>query len=141
MNVLRHAVAPLARDGRFFGAVVQTGSHVGSMRALAEGAADVAAIDCVTFAFAQDSPEVAGLPLHVLGNTVQTPGLPLIASSSLSPQHVELLRYALQSALESNPERARALRLRDFAQTTREDYAALVDLENQAIALGYPRLG
>ena len=53
MNVFRHAVAPLARDGAFFSAVLRTGSHLGSLRAVVDNRADVAAIDCVTFARSQ----------------------------------------------------------------------------------------
>ncbi|SPK77131.1 conserved protein of unknown function (plasmid) [Cupriavidus taiwanensis] len=54
MNALRHAVAPLARAHRFFGAVVQTGSHLASLAAVGDGHADVAAIDCVTLAYAAE---------------------------------------------------------------------------------------
>src|ERR1700742_4605908 len=50
MNVFRHAVAPLARDRAFFSAVLRTDSHLGSLRAVIDNRADVAAIDCVTFA-------------------------------------------------------------------------------------------
>ena len=82
MNVFRHAVAPLARDGAFFSAVLRTGSHLGSLRAVVENRADVAAIDCVTFAFVCDElPELARR-VRQIGVTAASPGLPLIASSN-----------------------------------------------------------
>ena len=49
-SALRSAVAPLARDGGFFSQVIETGGHVQSARAVAEGRADLAALDCVTYA-------------------------------------------------------------------------------------------
>ena len=49
-NALRHAVAPLASEGRFFLDQVVTGSHCASTAAVACGAADLCAIDCVTWA-------------------------------------------------------------------------------------------
>jgi ABC-type phosphate/phosphonate transport system substrate-binding protein len=140
MNVFRHAVAPFAAEGRFFSAVIETGSHVGSLKAIIEGTADVAAIDCVTFAYAQEIAEIARAPLHVIGYTMQTPGLPLIASASVAPDVVAKLRDALGRALNADPARARALRLRGFASLARSDYAALIDLESEAIAKGYPKL-
>jgi len=42
---LMDATAPLARDGGFLGGAWITGSHASSIRAVAEGAADLAAID------------------------------------------------------------------------------------------------
>ena len=44
-NILRHEVAPLAEAGSFFAEVVDSGSHGGSMAAVAEGRADLAAVD------------------------------------------------------------------------------------------------
>ena len=49
-NALRALVAPLAKDGRFFGDVRVSGGHSESLAQVARGEADVAAIDCVTFA-------------------------------------------------------------------------------------------
>ena len=49
MNLFRAAIAPIAM-GAFFAKVVATGSHVASLRAVAAGEADLAAVDCVSFA-------------------------------------------------------------------------------------------
>jgi ABC-type phosphate/phosphonate transport system substrate-binding protein len=64
--------------GLRLGVVFETGGHLASARAVAQGKADLAAIDAVTWrlicrfeSFATD--------LHVIGQTRQTPGLPLIA--------------------------------------------------------------
>ena len=76
--ILHHA-APLAVAGRFFGAVVATGAHRASVRAVAEGAADIAAIDAVSWSLARRFvPAAARLRVRFL--TEPTPGLPLIAA-------------------------------------------------------------
>ena len=49
VNLFRAAIAPLARDGRFFSSVIETGGHRNSIAAIIAGKADVAAIDCVTY--------------------------------------------------------------------------------------------
>ena len=48
-NLFRAAVAPRAREGRFFGRIIETGSHSNSIAAVVEGRADSAAIDCITY--------------------------------------------------------------------------------------------
>ena len=50
MNLFRAAIAPVAGGAPFFRAIVVTGSHEASMAAVAEGRADLASIDCVSFA-------------------------------------------------------------------------------------------
>lgn len=140
MNVFRHAVAPLAEGGRFFSAVLRTGSHLGSLRAVAENRADVAAIDCVTFAFIRDGlPELAR-QVRAIGSTAAAPGLPLIASRQVPAPTVEALRSALEEARAAQPERAKRLRLKGFSTLTLKDYARITQLENEARAAGYARL-
>lgn len=79
-GVWRALLAPLLpQGGRFFGGVAMTGAHVASVRAVASGVADVAAIDAATWELAlRHVPEAAAL--RVLTSTPQTPGLPLITA-------------------------------------------------------------
>jgi ABC-type phosphate/phosphonate transport system substrate-binding protein len=139
-NALRHAVAPLAHSGRFFSSTVQTGSHVASLQAVAERRADVAAIDCVTMAFVRDEQPVLAQAVKAIGWTRMSPGLPLIASKSVSADLVAALRRALHEAIAAQPERARRLRLKGFEVLSMDDYARITQLENEAVELGYPRL-
>ncbi|WGS52822.1 PhnD/SsuA/transferrin family substrate-binding protein [Paraburkholderia sp. D15] len=144
MNVLRHAVAPLARDGRFFSEVLRTGSHLGSLRAVAEDRADIAAIDCVTFAFVCDEMPELARQVRPIGTTAASPGLPIVASKQVPETTVQALRDALNQTLgdtlAGHPERAKRLRLRGFSALTLADYARIEQLENEARAAGYPRL-
>jgi ABC-type phosphate/phosphonate transport system substrate-binding protein len=139
-NLLRAATAPFARGQPFFAEVVETGSHGASIAALAASAADIAAIDCVTWGnVARFAPERVAA-LRVLGETPKTPGLPLISRGSASDAEVALLRAALDRAA-ADPALAETraiLGLSHFATLTEADYDAVLQLERDAIALGYP---
>jgi ABC-type phosphate/phosphonate transport system substrate-binding protein len=91
--ILHHA-APLARDGRFFGWVLETGAHVDSVDRVAAGHADMAAIDLVTWGHCLRHRPAAGR-LRVLMLTDPTPGLPYIAAPGAD---VAALRAALAEA-------------------------------------------
>lgn len=140
MNALRHAAAPLARDGRFFASVVWTGSHLNSLRALAESTADVAAIDCVTLALLRDANPGLLQGVRPIGTTASAPGLPFIASRELGEQHVAALFDALVHALAADGERARVLRLRGFARPAPGDYVVIEHMAQIAAEFGYPDL-
>lgn len=142
-NALRALVAPLAEDGRFFGAVIFTGAHLRSMVAVRRGEADVAAVDCVTFALAaRDQPE-ATHGLRILCRTAPgVPGLPLITGAATPPADVERLRDALRAAAADpalSDARAGML-LRGFAVLPPEAYEACLAMERGAVAAGYPEL-
>ena len=139
-NAFRHAVAPLARDGRFFGATLCTGSHVGSIEALAANRADVAAIDCVTMAYLRDARPDLTREVREIGWTQASPGLPLVAAASVPANWIDALRQALNDALAARPERARQLRINGFKTLTLDDYAPIVQMEEAARVAGYPRL-
>lgn len=75
---------------------IVTGSHRASIRAVAEGRADFAAIDCRSWAYALDH-EPAARTLTVTGWTALRPGLPFITSRT-TPHP---LRTSLADALAS----------------------------------------
>ena len=97
-NALRGLVAPLARDGAFFGDQRLTGSHRASLAAVRSGSADIAAIDCVSLAgFRRHDPDLLR-GLRVVGATPSAPGLPLVTSGTTSPADLAALRRALHAA-------------------------------------------
>lgn len=138
-NTLRHAVAPLARGGRFFGAVVETGGHGASAAAVAEGRADVAALDSVTHALlARYRPDsVAGL--RVIGRTATAPNLPFITRGAASDEEVERLRLALAETFADRDlaEARDALLLTAVAVLPESSYDAILAMEAAARAQGY----
>lgn len=140
VNLLRAAIAPLARNGRFFSSVIETGGHRASIDAVAEGKADVAAIDCVTYGntLRFDPERLAGI--RILTETVKGPGLPFITRAEASDEEVSILRKALQDAI-ADPSLAQVretLSLKGFVALDDEAYEPLAELEREAHRLGYP---
>lgn len=76
---------------------VLTGAHRNSVRAVAEGVADIAAIDAVAFELAKAYEQDAISSVEVIGYSAPKPGLPLITSLDLS-QHIEKLFHAVYDA-------------------------------------------
>ncbi|QBR01287.1 phosphate/phosphite/phosphonate ABC transporter substrate-binding protein [Paraburkholderia pallida] len=140
MNALRHAVAPYAREGRFFSSVAWVGSHLNALRALGAGEADVAAIDCVTLAYVRDALPELLRDVRMIGATALAPGLPFVASRALPAGDATRLRDALDLACAADAARAKALRLRGFVRLASADYAAIQLCADEARALGYPEL-
>lgn len=141
MNLFRRAIAPLAHGRPFFSAVVKTHGHLASLRALAiDRSADVAAIDCVSFAFMREHlPELAA-GVRIIGVTQTAPALPFIASQALDAEALPLLADALDDALRADRPLAARLRLKRFVRLERGDYEAIHRIEREARELGYPRL-
>ena len=140
MNLLRSAVAPLAGGRPFFASVIETGGHLASLQALQDDRADVAAIDCVSFAFALDHRPDLALGLVEIGTTRSAPGLPLIASKRVPAEAVDALSAALTDAVAHDRALARRLKLDSFARRPLDDYARILEIEMDAVERGYPRL-
>jgi len=143
MNVFRYAIARFNPSAVFFSSVVQTGGHLHSLEAVADGTADVAAIDCVSYQLIRDHwPELVD-QVRCIGFSVETCGLPFVLPrSSIRDTDLGLLIDNLNQALAHTPETIRnRLHLLRFDPVVLEDYQPIVDLENSAIDAGYPRLG
>jgi ABC-type phosphate/phosphonate transport system substrate-binding protein len=142
MNLLRAEIAPLAQGSPFFGAVTITGGHAASVEAVATGRADVAAIDCITWAHLQRLRPSRMQGLKVLGWTQATPGLPLIAAATMDAAVLAALRQAL-AEVAADPALAAvraALMLDGFETLPEGAYDAILALERDAIGQGYPSL-
>lgn len=141
-NILRATFAPLARDGRFFGRVVQSGGHIRSCALVQTGEVDLASVDCITYAlYARHAPQRV-LGTRILAFTAPAPGLPYITAAATVPDTLARLRAGLQAAMDDPalaPVRD-ALLIAGMAILPQDAYATIRDAENQAIALGYPDL-
>jgi ABC-type phosphate/phosphonate transport system substrate-binding protein len=141
-NLLRAVIAPLAIDGRFFGSVVVSGSHLRSVEMVASGEADVASVDCVSFAhFQRFYPAVVG-KLRVLAWTPSSPSLPFITARSASDAMVEALRAALAAVFDDDrlaPVREQLL-LSGVDLAPREGFDEVLALELRAVEQGYPTI-
>ena len=97
----------LARDRKALGMappdnaeIIWTGSHRASIRAVAAGETDYAAIDCVTWAIAQEH-EPAAKDVYVAGWTASRPALPLITSLRNDGETLARIRRAVLSAISA----------------------------------------
>ena len=142
MNLLRAAVAPLAEDGPFFGSVVVSGSHLRSVEMVASGEADVASVDCVSFAhFHRFYPSLVS-GVRVLSWTASSPSLPYITAGSASDTTVQAIRAALADVFnDSGLAHVREhLLLHGVDLAPTPGFGEVLALERQAADAGYPVL-
>ncbi len=141
-HALRVLAAPLCSGNPLFGGAVASGGHAASIAMVAAGDADVAAIDCVTFALmtAHMPESVAGI--RVLCQTPSAPGLPYITALSGDEAGPRRLRDGLLAAL-GDPALAasrKLLRIAGIEFLTPGDYRELVVRSDAAASAGLPPL-
>ena len=142
MNLFRGLLAPIARGRPIFIEVVTTGSHAASLAAVAEGAADIAAIDCVSYGLLRRGRPELFEGVAVIGRTQSSPGLPFVINAELGKPLAAAVRVALFAAL-NDPALAdarEALGLKGAVILSEADYRTIGEIERGAIALGYPEL-
>ena len=142
MNLLRHAVAPFSENGRFFGEVIETGSHLASLDHVARGQANVAAIDCVTFGLVRHHRPELVVGVRVIARTANSPSLPFVTRAGASAEEIAALRGALAAAI-ADPDLAEAvtaLGLTGVEPVRSQDYAVALGYEREAGDAGYPVL-
>jgi ABC-type phosphate/phosphonate transport system substrate-binding protein len=142
MNFLRAAIAPLSRGSRFFQSVELSGSHRRSADMVASGRADVAALDCISFAHFQRLAPRAMAGLRILCWSESTPSPPFITARASTDTTLAALRSALADMV-ADPTvmwaRERLL-LEGFDFEPAGDFSAVLSLEHRAVELGYPVL-
>jgi ABC-type phosphate/phosphonate transport system substrate-binding protein len=141
-NALLKMIAPLAVGGLFFSHALMSGSHRQSLTELQNGRADIAAIDCMTWALVQRHHPELSKGLVVIDQSPLAPGLPLITSRHTPPVLLAQLRNALTALVNEPASRpfCEALFISGFSPLQREDYSVLLDWRNAAAALGVSRL-
>lgn len=105
------------------GTLVESGGHALSAKAVAEGRADFASLDALTWELLKElEPDLAS-NLQFVERTVPTPTLPYITSQQ---QDVEFIRQALQDAFgKVDQEVLDRLHLRGFVEIPAESYLAI----------------
>lgn len=137
-NSLRALVAPMSINGQFFCDQHESGSHRKSVEMVRDGLADIAAIDCVSFAgFSRCAPEVTQ-GIRVIGYSEPYPGLPLITAGSTSDATLATLRSTLSAAVR-DPALSPLLGdlfIKGFEPLDFRDYQTCSDMRNYAIEWG-----
>lgn len=80
---------------------VVSGAHRASARAVADGGADLAAIDAVSLRLLERCEPETARKLRRIARTIPAPGTPFVAAASRSDAEIALLRAALEEALAS----------------------------------------
>ncbi|MDO8365086.1 MAG: PhnD/SsuA/transferrin family substrate-binding protein [Actinomycetota bacterium] len=109
--------------------VLETGSHLESVRALATGRADVASIDAVTWTHIQRLEPALAATVQQIGAGPRVPCLPLVVAGRLAAE-VPAWRAAFAAAV-ADPGAAEAcaiLRIRGFVPLDLADYLPLREL-------------
>ena len=113
---------------------LRSGGHLLSARAVAEGRADIAALDAVTWSMIAEWESFAE-NLMVIGHTTPTPGLPYIAAAGTdAPRLFDIIADAI--AALPGPDRA-TLRLQGLVHIPPEAYLCVPTPPTPA-ALGLP---
>ena len=141
-NALKALVAPLAKDGRFFAAVAVTGGHLASIAAVREGRAEVAAIDCVTYALLARHRSSALFGTRVIAASASAPALPYVAAIGTDAPMLERLKAGLRAALADRASQAAraALLIAGVEFLPLAAYGVIREQERAAAELGYPEL-
>lgn len=141
-NALAAMTAPVAKGRSFFADIRLTTAHAASLAAVGSGAADCAAIDCVTWALmAQCVPE-ALKGLEILAASPLVPALPFITGQGRDNATICALRQALASAT-ADPQAAaacRSLYLAGIATTEASAYQRIRDMLKTSTSAGCRRL-
>jgi ABC-type phosphate/phosphonate transport system substrate-binding protein len=94
-NALRHCLIGKGAPAR----LVETGGHRKSVAAVRDGRADVAAIDCVTYAGMQQLVPQEVAPLRIIARSASAPALPFVTRRDIAPGDLEKLRAGLRAAI------------------------------------------
>jgi ABC-type phosphate/phosphonate transport system substrate-binding protein len=107
-HLLGDAVAEAGATAGFFGTVATSGSHAKSLSMVATGQADVAALDCVSYAHLRRAlPELVA-ETRTLHETRTTPAPPFVISAACGRDLYAMVERALLAAVrDTRTERAR----------------------------------
>lgn len=141
-NVLLNMVASLHHDTPFFERVVISGSHRQSLIEITRGAADIAAIDCITWALLQRHEPALIDGLTVIGESPPAPGLPLITAKTTTQETLSRIRAALNDLVSATKYRQICddMFIGGFSEVTRQPYTVLLDWRDEAARKGVTHL-
>jgi ABC-type phosphate/phosphonate transport system substrate-binding protein len=104
--------------------VLVTGSHRASIRAVALGEADIAAIDAVTWRFALAHEPLAN-QVEVIGRSRTVPGLPLITAQNFQPWRYSIARSLTRAVVDMPSREREMLDLHGIVPADASDYTIL----------------
>ncbi len=145
MNLFRATIA-LAEQGlgqtAFFAERVETGSHRASIVAVGTGSADIAAIDCVTFAAITRYEPALTASLRIVATSPHSPTLPFVTAAANDDRTIAALTAALWQVMADPKltEVRASLFLAGLASVDADTLEPIAALEAQAVRTGYANL-
>jgi len=100
MQTLLHEVEPYSVDGQFFSEIHISEAHVNSLEFIRSKQADVAAIDCVTFALLKRYRPAALKGIRIISRSKAAPALPYVTSKHTSLETQRRMQNALKAAFD-----------------------------------------
>jgi ABC-type phosphate/phosphonate transport system substrate-binding protein len=133
-NALRHSLIGKKAPTR----IVETGGHRKSVAAVREGRADVAAIDCVTYANLQAVAPQEVAPLRVIARSASVPALPYITRRDIPAEDLQRLRAGLRAAMTDPTlaEARAAMQIAGIEILPIEAYERMLEMEQEADRAG-----
>jgi ABC-type phosphate/phosphonate transport system substrate-binding protein len=138
-NALRALVAPISSGGRFFSDVKVSGSHLNSIAMVHDGEADVAAVDCVTYALLKRHRPLALKAIRALCLTPHAPALPYVSRANAGSGFLQKIRRGLEVACSDAAlaDCRETLMIREFQFLEASTYKCIIEMEAAAIEHGY----
>jgi len=139
---LAAVVGEHARAGRFFGGLIETGSHEASAEAVADGRADIASLDCTSWALMRRARPQLDEALRILAFSPRCPAPPYVVGPGVDETTRRVVTEALARVGEEPSLRDLrvTLLLDGVTPITAKDYAACGELARRAERLGYDLL-
>jgi len=133
-NALRHSLVGKGAPSR----LLETGGHRKSVAAVREGRADVAAIDCVTYAGLQQLVPQEVAPLRIIARSASAAALPFVTRRDIAPADLEKLRAGLHAAMADPAlaETRAAMLLSGIEIVPLQAYDRLLEMEQEADGAG-----
>ncbi|GJL80864.1 MAG: phosphate ABC transporter substrate-binding protein [marine bacterium B5-7] len=132
-NVLKFLLSENESMENIFSKIIVTGKHEQSIKTVSSGAADIAAIDCVTFGLIKHYRPEEIDDIRIFAQGPLLPGLPLITSRRTMADDIEHLIEAFATAVTdtSISKEVKRLMLSDIARTQPDDYQIIATLNKQ----------
>lgn len=133
-HLLGSAIAERGGTAPFFEGVQISGSHAESVTAIAAGSADVAAIDCVSYAHLLAAHPELVAETRIIHRTALTPNLPFVISVARGEATATVVARSLREALADpvTADARHALMLRGVEQLASDVYDRLLAIAADA---------
>jgi ABC-type phosphate/phosphonate transport system substrate-binding protein len=133
-NALRHSLIGKGVPAR----IVETGGHRKSVAAVREGRADIAAIDCVSYAGLRQLAPQEVAPLRIIARSASAPALPFVTRRDIAPSDLDKLRAGLRAAMADPTlaEPRKAMQIAGLEIVPLQAYDRLLEMEREADRAG-----